>query len=119
MCVQTVMMNLGGGKISLIQLHLKSVMYIVKYNFEEQHIGGHAYICCVCVHVVYLATYVCVSVATESGRSTLPGQMGHFFSRSCRSLGQAQKSGYNTISDITVITNTSDCSIREYGLIIV
>ena len=38
----------------------------------------------------YYIIHVHSSVATGSGQSGYPGQMGHFFSGSCGSPGQAQ-----------------------------
>ena len=42
------------------------------------------------------------SVATGSGQSGYPGQMGHFFSRSRGSRVKLKKSGFITLSNIAV-----------------
>ena len=65
------------------------------------------------IYIHYFHWNTGISIATGSGESGYPGQMGHFFSGSCRSPGQAQKSGFIILSNITITNNTSDCSIRE------
>ena len=47
---------------------------------------------------IFLQSLQHTSIATGSGQSGYLGQMGHFFSRSCGSLGQAQIiQVYNTL----------------------